>query len=171
MTYSRGLAVCQVSDTRYCCFFGWWRRQWQPTSVHLPGNSHGQRSLVGCTPRRVGHNWNDLAAAAAATIANANITSLFENLFPAPPSKQNSLEVLSLHSFSTSFPFWHWLQACSTWSRSLLNADVSNIWHRFSHSSFWNTLLSSGAVFPASPPFVDTSLSVSGILGLRQTLS
>ena len=26
------------------------RRQWQPTSVLLPGKSHGQRSLVGCTP-------------------------------------------------------------------------------------------------------------------------
>ena len=27
-----------------------WRRQWQPTLVLLPGKSHGQRSLVGCTP-------------------------------------------------------------------------------------------------------------------------
>ena len=24
-----------------------WRREWQPTSVFLPGESHGQRSLVG----------------------------------------------------------------------------------------------------------------------------
>ena len=27
-----------------------WRRQWQPTPVLLPGKSHGQRSLVGCRP-------------------------------------------------------------------------------------------------------------------------
>ena len=27
------------------------RRQWQPTPVLLPGKSHGQRSLVGCSPR------------------------------------------------------------------------------------------------------------------------
>ena len=27
-----------------------WRRQWQPTPVLLPGKSHGQRSLVGCSP-------------------------------------------------------------------------------------------------------------------------
>ena len=27
-----------------------WRRQWQPTPVHLPGKSHGRRSLVGCSP-------------------------------------------------------------------------------------------------------------------------
>ena len=26
------------------------RRAWQPTPVFLPGDSHGQRSLVGCSP-------------------------------------------------------------------------------------------------------------------------
>ena len=28
-----------------------WRRKWQPTSVFLPGKSHGQRGLVGYSPR------------------------------------------------------------------------------------------------------------------------
>ena len=27
-----------------------WRREWQPTSVFLPGESHGQRSLAGYSP-------------------------------------------------------------------------------------------------------------------------
>src|SRR5574340_581563 len=27
-----------------------WRRQWHPTPVRLPGESHGQRSLVGSSP-------------------------------------------------------------------------------------------------------------------------
>ena len=27
-----------------------WRRQWHPTPILLPGKSHGQRSLVGCSP-------------------------------------------------------------------------------------------------------------------------
>ena len=27
-----------------------WKRIWQPTPVFLPGESHGQRSLVGCSP-------------------------------------------------------------------------------------------------------------------------
>ena len=27
-----------------------WRRKWQPTPVFLPGESHGRRSLVGCSP-------------------------------------------------------------------------------------------------------------------------
>ena len=42
------------------------RRKWQPTPVFLPGESQGQRSLVGCRlwGCRVGHDWSDLAAAA-----------------------------------------------------------------------------------------------------------
>ena len=28
-----------------------WQRSWQPTSVFLPGNPHGQRSLAGYSPR------------------------------------------------------------------------------------------------------------------------
>ena len=28
----------------------WWRRQWHPTPVLLPGKSHEWRSLVGCRP-------------------------------------------------------------------------------------------------------------------------
>ena len=28
-----------------------WRREWQPTPVFLPGESHGQRSLVGYSPQ------------------------------------------------------------------------------------------------------------------------
>ena len=97
---------------------GFWRRQWHPTPVLLPGKSHGQRSLVGCSPcgrkesdtterlhflfsvscigegngnplqcsclenprdgepgglpsmgsHRVGHDWSNLAAAAAAEL-------------------------------------------------------------------------------------------------------
>ena len=27
-----------------------WRGKWQPTPVFLPGKSHGQRSLGGCSP-------------------------------------------------------------------------------------------------------------------------
>ena len=27
-----------------------WRREWEPTQVFLPGESHGQRSLVGQSP-------------------------------------------------------------------------------------------------------------------------
>ena len=34
-----------------------WRKAWQPTPVFLPGESRGQRSLAGCSPRvRAEHN-------------------------------------------------------------------------------------------------------------------
>ena len=34
-----------------------WKRAWQPTLVFLPGESHGQKSLAGCSS--CGHNeWN-----------------------------------------------------------------------------------------------------------------
>ena len=54
-----------------------WRRKWQPTPVFLPGESQGRGSLVGCRLRghTVGHDWSDLAAAAAA------VSSLEKYLF------------------------------------------------------------------------------------------
>ena len=44
-----------------------WRRKWQPTPVFLSGECQGWGSLVGCRlwGRTVGHDWSDLAAAAA----------------------------------------------------------------------------------------------------------
>ena len=49
------------------------RRKWQPTPVFFPRESQGRGSLVGCHLRgshRVGHDWRDLAAAAAASLKN-----------------------------------------------------------------------------------------------------
>ena len=37
----------------------WWRREWQPTPVFMPGKAHGQRSPKGYNPwgrKRVGHD-------------------------------------------------------------------------------------------------------------------
>ena len=47
-----------------------WRRKWQPPPVFLPGESQGRGSLVDCClwGCRVGHDWSDLAAAAAVVI-------------------------------------------------------------------------------------------------------
>ena len=47
----KGVQGCILSP----CLFNFyaeyiWRRQWHPTPVLLPGKSHGQRSLVGCSP-------------------------------------------------------------------------------------------------------------------------
>ena len=48
-------SACQCRRRRRCGFSPWvekilWRRKWQPTSLFLPGKSHGQRSLVGYSP-------------------------------------------------------------------------------------------------------------------------
>ena len=46
---------CQCRRHRRCRFNPWvrktpWRRKWQPTPGFFPGESHGQRNLVGYSP-------------------------------------------------------------------------------------------------------------------------
>ena len=41
---------CYFPSLRSLLRYFSWRRQWHPTSVLLPGKSHGRRSLVGCSP-------------------------------------------------------------------------------------------------------------------------
>ena len=48
--------VCQCRRHKRCGFNPWvgkipWRRRWQPTLALLPGESHGQKSLAGHSPR------------------------------------------------------------------------------------------------------------------------
>jgi len=47
---------CQCRRLKRCGFDPWvrkipWRRAWQSTLVFLPGESHGQRSLMGYGPQ------------------------------------------------------------------------------------------------------------------------
>ena len=47
--------TCQCRRRKRCGFNPWvgkipWRRAGQPTPLFLPGESHGQRSLVGYSP-------------------------------------------------------------------------------------------------------------------------
>ena len=51
---NRGLIKYQFSGV-------YWRRKWQPTPVFLPGESRGQRSLVGYSPW--GHTESDMTEA------------------------------------------------------------------------------------------------------------
>ena len=60
-------SVCQCKRPKRHRFDSWmgtipWRGPWQPAPVFLPGESHGQRSLVGYSPYglRVEHDWSDL---------------------------------------------------------------------------------------------------------------
>ena len=56
-THLGNILTCDVTDQGFRHFNKWnyqkldkkfWRRQWQPTPLLLPGKSHGRRSLVGC---------------------------------------------------------------------------------------------------------------------------
>ena len=59
--------ACQCRSPERCRFDPWigkihWRRAWQPSSVILPGEVHGQRSLAApLGSHRVRHEWSDLA--------------------------------------------------------------------------------------------------------------
>ena len=47
---SERAAIFHASVTLTAAAETFWRRQWHPTPVLLPGKSHGRRSLVGCSP-------------------------------------------------------------------------------------------------------------------------
>ena len=65
---SKPWLICFTGIALYLCFYRcgfnpWvrkipWRREWQSTSVFLPGEFHGQRSLVGYSPW--GHKESDM---------------------------------------------------------------------------------------------------------------
>ena len=55
-------SACNAGDTGYSGSIPWigkipWRRKWQPTSVFLPGGSHGQRSMEGYSPWYMDSLW------------------------------------------------------------------------------------------------------------------
>ena len=77
-----------------------WRRKWQPTPVFLPGESQGWGRLVGCRlwSHRVGHDWSDLAAAAAVHICWCYFLHSSCSLLPLQCPQVPSL-CLCLHSF------------------------------------------------------------------------
>ena len=43
-----GVTEGQTRLSNFTFTFMQWRRKWQPTPIFLPGESQGQRSLVGC---------------------------------------------------------------------------------------------------------------------------
>ena len=90
-----------------------WRRVWQPTPVFLPGKSHGQDPWQSTGSQRVGHDWSDLAAAAAA----ADSYSTFGG---------NNFR---LSIFSVPWPNLGSLQGCLglVWVASLWCADILKV--------------------------------------------
>ena len=52
-----------------------WKRAWQPTQAFLSGESHRQRSLVGCSPQ--GCKESDMTEVTACTLAYISETTKF----------------------------------------------------------------------------------------------
>ena len=59
-----------ISDTGSIPGFPW-RRKWQPTPIVLAGGSHGQRTLVGYSPR--GHRESDMTEQLSLSLRRSNL--------------------------------------------------------------------------------------------------
>ena len=91
-----------------------WRRKWQPIPVFLPGEFQGWGSLVGSMgsmgSHGVGHDWSNLAAAAAAV----GLVSLLLNWYKL---QGHSWSPWWLRGYKLLLPMWE------TWVRSLGQED------------------------------------------------
>ena len=93
-----------------------WRREWQPTPVFLPGESQGEPGgLPSVGSHRVGHDWRDLAAAAA-LVTWHYITEFDQSLSLVPRREAvNPWYFLSTNVFVTcDFLGWY-LNLCKNW--------------------------------------------------------
>ena len=72
-----------------------WRRKWQPTAVFLPGESHGQRGLVGYSPQ--GHTESDTTERLSTQQGErcGSCSDLGLPKAPAPSRNASSLEGMS----------------------------------------------------------------------------
>ena len=98
-----------------------WRRKWQSTPVFFPGESQRWGSLLSMGSHRVGHDWNDLAAAAVAK------WSLFWVL------TEEWRWLLWILSFHPLWPRGAWPGKCAWLVRSVHSWCPGKIW---SHSTF-----------------------------------
>ena len=85
-----------------------WKRAWQPTPVFLPGESHGQRSLVGYSPQDLKEaNMNEWQASPAPVWlhrSHAHVLILWQHgqshlLLPPPALKHTQCLILMSISF------------------------------------------------------------------------
>ena len=86
-----------------------WRRKWQPTPVFLPGESQGQGSLVGCRlwGHTVGHDWSDLATAAAMCLFILLVFLIVSNYQMRKFPQNNILDFRCYHE-NVLGDFLHW---------------------------------------------------------------
>ena len=102
--YSDGKeSACNAVHPRFDPWVGKipWRREWQPTPVFLPGESHGQKSLAGYSPW--GRKESDMAERLTLPFSALELTagpfSCFTETSPTPypwcPSGSDSQQIFS----------------------------------------------------------------------------
>ena len=161
-------------------------RKWQPTPVLLPGNSHGQRSLLDYSPwdRRVGHDWasspfplqmdfsvmikNTTGSAAAAAAKSLQLyPTLCDPIDGSPPGSPipGILQARTLEWVAISFSnAWKWKVKGKLLSHVLLFATPWTAAHEsppsmgFSRQEYW-----SGVPLP-SPPSCSTKSKIKFLL-------
>ena len=82
-----------------------WRRKWQPTPICLPGESQGREpdGPLSLGSHRVGHDWRDLAAAAAG-LGVLWLCRVLESVLPLQRLRAGSL---ARNSVTTGALLWH----------------------------------------------------------------
>ena len=107
-----------------------WRREWQPTAVFLPGEFHGQRSLVGYSPW--GHKESWPTSFQVPTHSDCDLEECVPVAFPYP----STLKVVNNFNAQDSLSGVH--QGLSNCSLSLLQSSQSLLlltcWTLVSHA-------------------------------------
>ena len=88
--------------TQHTHMYVYRRRQWQPTTVLLPGKSHGQRSLVGC------HLWVHTESDVTEVTQQQQHVYIYMYIYTFPPPRlfsgfvvqRGSLQLFSTHCSS-----------------------------------------------------------------------
>ena len=96
--------ACQCRRCKKLWFNPWarkipWRRAWQLTSVFLPGESHGQRSLVDYGLQSIGEDWSDLACMQCSNLRGKIYQQTLPILTDPPVSTMNWTSLHARHCF------------------------------------------------------------------------
>ena len=99
-----------------------WRRKWQPTPVFLPGESYGQRSLVGCS------SWGCKESNRTEQVSTHTCKMNSPSIIQLPSSQTITFMANCLRYFYTKMPF---LPFRSWWSMSCMDfTSGTNSSHR-----------------------------------------
>ena len=130
-------SFCQGRRCRRLQFDPWvqeitWRRKWQPTPVFSPGKSHGQRSLVGYSPRGLqSETWLSMHPPVN---YQSNIESALISLYVSVIGWKYSMGSMVL------VQIWFWVWKQSSWGSQSIISPQSETWQVYSQSHYRSQL-------------------------------